>query len=149
MNIKGLYYSLRMECSSFRNEEKGKLVANNTRLYRDGESVCFKLWDTNVVTVYEDKVVVNTGGWDTKTTCERINRILGHLDLSIRREKGYLILYEHHSWRTWSTNESYFEITQPYHNADLIVSLDIDRKRSSPRIKAIYRKTLERIMYLR
>ena len=149
MNIKGLYFLLRMECSSFRNEEKGKLVANNTRLYRDGESVCFKLWDTDVVTVSEDKVVVNTGGWDTKTTCERINRILGHLDMTISREKGYLILWPHYSWKVWSTDQSRFEITQSHHGSDLIVSLPLDRKRSNPRIKVMYREIMRKMVYFR
>lgn len=53
---------------------QSKKVANNTYLVRDGESVAVRLHQTNVVTFTpEGTVILNTGGWQTVTTKDRIN----------------------------------------------------------------------------
>lgn len=52
-----------------------KKVANNTYLVREVEGVAVKLHQTNVVTFKPDgNVILNSGGWRTVTTKERINR---------------------------------------------------------------------------
>lgn len=48
--------------------------ANNTRLERRGESVALRLYSTDVVTFRPDgSAVLDTGGWRTVTTKDRIN----------------------------------------------------------------------------
>lgn len=57
-------------------------IANNTyMILHENEfgpsSVAIRLHNTNVVTFYQDgKVILNTGGWHTVTTKERINRFI-------------------------------------------------------------------------
>jgi len=49
-------------------------LGNNTYLIRNGENICIKLHETNVVTYCPDNsVIINSGGWRTNTTKERIN----------------------------------------------------------------------------
>jgi hypothetical protein len=66
-------------------------IGNNTYLIRDlgpnEDQIHLKLHDTNVVTFFSDgRVVLNTGGWFTPTTKERINGVLsGYV---IRQERG-------------------------------------------------------------
>ena len=59
-----------------RNPEKGKPLANNTRLVRvDGDTLAVRHQTTNVVTFRRGGLTtLNSGGWQTYTTKDRINR---------------------------------------------------------------------------
>ena len=58
-----------------RNPDKGKPLANNTRLYKRGDEFEIVLHQTAVVSVLpEGKYIVRTGGWNTLTTRDRLNR---------------------------------------------------------------------------
>jgi len=58
-----------------RNKASGKPIANNTRLFKRGNDYAVRLHDTDVVTIHDDDTyTLNTGGWRTVTTKERINR---------------------------------------------------------------------------
>lgn len=59
-----------------RNRSNGRPLANNTRLEpRHDGSIAVRLHRTDVVTFLADgRVVLNTGGWTTVTTQDRINR---------------------------------------------------------------------------
>ena len=62
-------------------------VANNTYLIRDGEDIAVRLHNTNVVTFKPNgDVVLDSGGWKTVTTKERMNRFMPHFGLY--QEKG-------------------------------------------------------------
>jgi hypothetical protein len=54
-----------------------KLVKNNTRLiiYKNGDRV-LQLHSTNIIKWTGDKIILNTGGWNTKTTRARFNEFL-------------------------------------------------------------------------
>lgn len=57
-----------------RNKQSRKL-ANNTYAARDGDDIVIRLHSTNIVTYKPDgRVVLDTGGWKTKTTRDRINQ---------------------------------------------------------------------------
>lgn len=58
-----------------RNKSQGKPVGNNTRLARNRDGgLCLILHQTAVVVYRPDgKIVLNSGGWKTVTTKERIN----------------------------------------------------------------------------
>lgn len=57
-----------------RNPDAGRPVARNTRLYRRGEDYAIQLHETDVVTFHPNgKVTLNSGGWRTVTTKDRIN----------------------------------------------------------------------------
>ena len=54
--------------------EKGKPLQNNTRLFKRGEDFAVRLHETDVVTIHPDGTyTLNTGGWETVTTKDRIN----------------------------------------------------------------------------
>ena len=59
-----------------RSPENGKPLENNTRLFRLPNShMAIRLHETDVVTISPDNVyTLNTGGWRTVTTKDRINR---------------------------------------------------------------------------
>ena len=58
-----------------KNKASGKPIANNTRLHQRGEDYAVRLHNTDVVTIHsDDTYTLNTGGWRTVTTKERINR---------------------------------------------------------------------------
>lgn len=57
-----------------RDKYAGKPLANNTRLVQRGDNYAVKLHATDVVTIRPDSTyVLNTGGWYTVTTKDRIN----------------------------------------------------------------------------
>jgi hypothetical protein len=58
-----------------RSPEKGKPIANNTRLYKRGDEFEIVLHQTAVVSILpEGKYIIRTGGWNTLTTRDRLNR---------------------------------------------------------------------------
>ena len=58
-----------------RNKGNGKPIANNTRLHQRGNDYAVRLHNTDVVTIHDDDTyTLNSGGWRTVTTKERINR---------------------------------------------------------------------------
>ena len=70
-----------------RNRESRK-YANNTYWQRRGENIALKLHNTDIVTLYPTgDMTLNTGGWYTVTTKERINRALPRV-FYLHQEKG-------------------------------------------------------------
>lgn len=60
--------------STARYPERGKPLANNTRLFDRGTHFAIRLHETDVVEVYpDDTQKLFTGGWQTYTTKDRIN----------------------------------------------------------------------------
>jgi len=70
-----------------RNLESRK-YANNTYWQRRGENIALKLHNTDIVMLYPNgDMTLNTGGWYTVTTKERINRVLPRV-FYLHQEKG-------------------------------------------------------------
>lgn len=68
------YESAMRKLRTARNIDRGKPIDRNTRLMLRGENVAVKLHATDVVTFAPDgSVTLNTGGWKTVTTKDRIN----------------------------------------------------------------------------
>lgn len=65
-----------------------KKVKNNTRLtiYTNGDKV-LRLHSTDIIKWQGDKIILNTGGWDTITTRARFNEFLSP-EVRIFRKKG-------------------------------------------------------------
>lgn len=59
-----------------RNKERGYKWANNTRIQKRGRAYAVRLHETDVVIIRPDGTYrLNTGGWRTVTTRDRINRV--------------------------------------------------------------------------
>ena len=73
-----------------RNKETGKPIANNTRLIKiDDETYAIRLHDTNVVTFHKNgKITLDSGGWRTHTTKERMNDAISEHNFNIIQDKG-------------------------------------------------------------
>jgi hypothetical protein len=72
------YIELENQLNTARNQNKGKPVGRNTRLFRreDG-AISIRLYDTDIVVVNKDNSLeLYTGGFRTHTTKERINRFI-------------------------------------------------------------------------
>ena len=68
------YNEARELLDTARNREAGKPIGNNTRLYQRGDSFAICLHETDVVTIHpDDSATLDTGGWYTVTTKDRIN----------------------------------------------------------------------------
>lgn len=65
-----------------------KLVKNNTRLtvYKNGDKV-LRLHNTDIIKWVGDKIILNSGGWDTMTTRTRFNEFLPE-QVKVFRKKG-------------------------------------------------------------
>lgn len=60
-----------------RDKEKGYRFANNTRIQKRGRAFAIRLHETDIVMIRPDGAYrLNSGGWKTVTTKERMNRIL-------------------------------------------------------------------------
>jgi hypothetical protein len=56
-----------------RSRDRGKPLANNTRLFDRGEYFALRLHNTDIICVYPDGWVLSAGGWTTVTTKQRLN----------------------------------------------------------------------------
>lgn len=56
-----------------RNHADGKPMANNTRLYARLDCFALRLHDTDVLRIHPDGWEINSGGWRTVTTKQRLN----------------------------------------------------------------------------
>ena len=66
--------------------KKSKKVDNNTlRIEYNDESSAIRLHNTNVVTFKGNKIILNSGGWRTLTTKDRINKFT---NAKLYQEKG-------------------------------------------------------------
>jgi len=79
-----------------RNNQRRKLE-NNTYLERHDDYISVRLHDTDIIELYPDgKTVLNTGGWRTVTTKDRLNKfapdtIRGHIRISQEKRVWYVI----------------------------------------------------------
>ena len=92
MSIPTTYESALALARKARSLDKGKPVANNTRLYIDGDDVRMRLHATDVVTFHADgSLTLRAGGWYTVTTKDRIHSALaGPLVLMSRKGRWYV-----------------------------------------------------------
>lgn len=66
-------------------------VGNNTWLLRDAERVHVRLHNTNILTYTADnRVILNSGGWETVTTKDRMNSFLGWGTIQSERSVWYV-----------------------------------------------------------
>jgi len=75
---------------SAKNKEKGKKIANNTYIIKiNDHTYGIKLHDTNVVILYSNGgLILNSSGWKTQTTKDRINYALTPKNLQITSKRG-------------------------------------------------------------
>jgi len=93
---KTMTYEEAKEMLKGRNSKK---IGNNTYLVDLENRIVVRLHDTNVVTFYEDgKVKLNSGGWQTVTTKDRMNKYLP-VPWKVFQEK-----FEWYLWN-WKTKE--------------------------------------------
>ena len=71
---------------------KSKFVANNTlEIQYQDETTAIRLHDTDIITFDKNKVTLNSGGWRTKTTKDRISDFS---DFNVYQEKGFWYIYK-------------------------------------------------------
>jgi len=56
-----------------RSRDRGKPLANNTRLFDRGDCFALQLHNTDIIRVFPDGWVLNSGRWQTVTTKQRLN----------------------------------------------------------------------------
>ena len=56
-----------------RSRDRGKPLANNTRLFDRGECFALQLHNTDIIRIFPDGWVLSAGRWQTATTKQRLN----------------------------------------------------------------------------
>lgn len=93
---KSEWHELKEHHDSARNKEKGKPIGNNTRVVRDGDDYAVKLHRTNVVTAHKNgDRTLDSGGWKTRTTKDRMNTHLPH-GVHVGSHKGEWHVHDKH-----------------------------------------------------
>jgi hypothetical protein len=61
-----------------------------TKVYKDGNYIIVKLYNTEIVKFNSREVVLNAGGWQTVTTKNRMNQVAreNNLDISVGQVDG-------------------------------------------------------------
>lgn len=59
-----------------------RICKNNTKVVRNGNDIRVTLHSTDVVTIVNGRVTLNSGGWWTSTTKTRINQTANELGLN-------------------------------------------------------------------
>jgi hypothetical protein len=82
-----LYYG---SLSNFLNGKDERKLGNNTIVHRlDDETVAIMYHRTNILKINSESVVtINTGGWETTTTKDRLNQFLSCRGFGIFQKKG-------------------------------------------------------------
>lgn len=75
-------------------------LENNTRLVRRSETeIAVRLHETDVLTYHRNgNRTLNSGGWLTVTTKDRINNYLGSVGIKVASDKGQWFLYRIPGW---------------------------------------------------
>ena len=56
-----------------RSRDRGKPLANNTRLFDRGDCFALQLHNTDIIRIFPDGWVLSAGRWQTATTKQRLN----------------------------------------------------------------------------
>lgn len=79
------------------NKRTSRKIDNNTYARLEEDSIYIRLHNTDIITVTQRGIVtLNSGGWRTSTTKERLNSCLNKLNLPARvsQERGQWYLYD-------------------------------------------------------
>jgi hypothetical protein len=80
-------------------------IENNTRVVKRGDDYAVELHGTDVVTLHKDgSVTLDSGGWLTVTTKDRMNRYIGSR-ARIGSDRGVWYVYDH----SWEKRTRYFD----------------------------------------
>ena len=97
MNYVNNYNEAKCYLSKGRNKEQ-RTIGNNTTIENRPDNISVKYHDTDIVSYFPDgKTKINTGGWKTSTTKERLNNFT---NISIYQKKGI--------WYVINNSKEYF-----------------------------------------
>lgn len=84
---------------TFLGNRESKAIENNTKIVRrDKNTIAVQYHETDIVTYYRDGTVeLDTGGWLTSTTKERLNRYSDGT-FRVASDKGKWYLYTYYNW---------------------------------------------------
>jgi hypothetical protein len=86
--------------ASAKDKNAGKPIDNNTRIVKREDKYAIRLHNTDIVIFYPDgRIKLNSGGWKTRTTKDRINNALGEYPHSVACD--YCIHSDRGIWYIW------------------------------------------------
>lgn len=122
MNILREWYQACSTIASFRNQEKGKLIQRNTRLYRESdEEIRLKLHQTDIIIFTPHIITLNTGGWYSRTTKDRMNTYLKDWHVYQHKHEWYVT---HIPTQTTLDYENNMELTNLPSIANKLATMD-------------------------
>jgi len=76
-------------------DKTSRPIENNTRVERRGDDLAIKLHATDIAVIHpDDSITLDSGGWLTMTTKERMNRALGTRPVKIGSDRGVWFIYQ-------------------------------------------------------
>ncbi len=130
--------------ASAKDKSKGKPISTSTRVVQRGEDYAVRYHETDVVTYKADgSIVLNTGGWLTMTTKERMTEHLpaGYRVASVKG-RWFLMTYDStpigpdtFAWRDGITITPSGSVTG-FERIDLVAEQDAENKRIDKAVKA-------------
>ena len=85
-------------------EKRAKIVGNNTLEIKYTDHTAIRLHDTDIIKFYPDKMIIDNGGWATRTTHKRLNQWLP--DRYKAYQKNFTTIIEDMLTRkTWEVTE--------------------------------------------
>ena len=113
--------------------QKSKKVDNNTYLIQNNDNIAIKLHNTEVIKFYPDKIVLNSGGWYTPTTKDRLNSFSGY---QINQESGI--------WHIGVNGKTYkFNDNMVIYENGTVENAGIDTSKEDKKFKAQVKKFAE------
>lgn len=87
-------------------DKNSRPVASNTRIERRDDDVAIRLHATDVAVIHPDNsITLDSGGWLTVTTKDRMNAALGSRPVKIGSDRGVWYIYN----RNWEKSARYFD----------------------------------------
>ena len=77
----------------------GLIGTHQTSIYMSDNNVIVRYWNTNIVTITNDSIILNIGGWYTSTTKRRMNQASNQFNLN------FYVYQKDYNW--------YCELTKP------------------------------------
>jgi hypothetical protein len=105
--------------------QMNRISKNNTKVSHNADgSIAVRLHNTNVVTIENGTITLDSGGWKTVTTKARMNQVANELNLP------YRVFQEDHSWfvRIFESNPRNFAIghTLPFDDRSISFKLSCE-----------------------
>tara|TARA_A100001201_G_scaffold128868_1_gene114058 strand:+ start:877 stop:1224 length:348 start_codon:yes stop_codon:yes gene_type:complete len=89
-------------CSSNPVQSKNLIGTHKTSIYRNENNLIVRYWFTDIVTITNDSIILNNGGYYTATTKKRMNQV------SLQFGLGFNVFQKDYEWFVQTSENKIF-----------------------------------------